>query len=142
MLTSRTFIPNVTIHNMVIIYQKGSLTLQQKVYSRGTSNKSLFIWEFRGSMELGLKSGISAGFGNAFLIRTWAQAWLLSQELSGFRVAFRVGTLSLVLEFFSASRHATCAAVWIFVRYFVIVVIVADVVVESPINLVTTIIAI
>ena len=35
---------------MVIIYQKGSLTSQQKVYSRGTSNKSLFIWEFRGSM--------------------------------------------------------------------------------------------
>ena len=96
---------------MVIIYQKGSLTLQQKVYLRGTSNKSLFIWEFRGSMELGLKSGISAGFGNAFLIRTSAQAWLLSQELSGFRVAFRVGTLSLVLDFFSASRHATCAAV-------------------------------
>ena len=73
---------------MVIIYQKGSLTLQQKVYSRGTSNKSLFIWEFRGSMELGLKSGISAGFGNVFLIRTSAQAWLLSQELSGFPVAF------------------------------------------------------
>ena len=48
---------------MVIIYKKGSLTLQQKVYSRGTSNKPLFIWEFRGSMELGLKSGISAGFG-------------------------------------------------------------------------------
>ena len=62
-------------------------------------------------MELGLKSGISAGFGNAFLIRTSAQAWLLSQELSIFRVAFRVGTLSLVLDFFSAGRHATCAAV-------------------------------
>ena len=39
-------------------------------------------------MELGLKSGISAGFGNVFLIRTSAQAWLLSQELSGFPVVF------------------------------------------------------
>ena len=63
---------------MVIIYKKGSLTLQQKVYSRGTSNKPLFIWEFRGSMELGLKLGISAGFGNAFLIdsiRILRQSW-------------------------------------------------------------------
>ena len=61
-------------------------------------------------MELGLKSGISAGFGNAFLIRTSAQAWLLSQELFGFRMAFRVGALSMDLDFFSAG-HATCAAV-------------------------------
>ena len=51
-------------------------------------------------MELGLKSGISAGFGNAFLIRTSAEAWLLSQELSGFRMAFRVGALSMDLDFF------------------------------------------
>lgn len=51
-------------------------------------------------MELGLKSGISAGFRNAYLIRTSARAWLLSQDLSGFRVAFRVGTLSLDLDFF------------------------------------------
>jgi len=60
-------------------------------------------------MELGLKSGFSAGFRNAFLIRRSARAWLLSQDqsscISSWDIKFGFGL-------FSASHSSwTCAII-------------------------------